>query len=158
MTDIVIVRTDDLPPNCVTHLVTESTQAGFRFVCRLVEEWHSGSNQFRLPGEALFLALADEKVVGVCGLNIDPYTKKPGIGRVRRLYVLSAFRGRGIGRRLVEEVIMAARGTFRSLRLRTETAEASRLFSALGFQECAGLPACTHIKELAEETGSDGYP
>jgi hypothetical protein len=37
------------------------------------------------PGEALFVARVGERVVGVCGLNVDPYTAEPRVGRVRHL-------------------------------------------------------------------------
>jgi GNAT superfamily N-acetyltransferase len=148
MTDIAIVRIDELSPHRIAELVAESEQAGFRFVRRLVEEWRSGSNRFARPGEALFVAMSGERVVGVCGLNVDPYVTSGSVGRVRRLYMLSAFRRRGVGRRLVREVIAASRSSFQSLRLRTETAEASRLYTALGFQECVNVPDCTHVMEV----------
>jgi GNAT superfamily N-acetyltransferase len=148
MSHIAIVRIRDLSPDRFAELLAESEQAGFRFVRRLVEEWQSGSNRFARPGEALFAAVSDGRVVGICGLNVDPYASCPSVGRVRRLYVLSAFRRQGVGRRLVQEVIAACSGCFRSLRLRTETAEASRLYSALGFQECVSVPDCTHVMEL----------
>jgi len=147
MADIAIVRIDVLSPHLFAELVEEREQAGFRFVRRLVEDWQSGSNRFALPGEALFVALSGEQVVGVCGLNIDPYSVVAAVGRVRRLYVLSAFRRQGVGRRLVQAVVAASQGSFYSLRLRTETAEASRFYAALGFQECVGVPDCTHVLE-----------
>jgi GNAT superfamily N-acetyltransferase len=145
---IAIHPISDLSPERFAELVTESEHAGFRFVRRLVEEWQSGSNRFALPGEVLFAAMSGERIVGVCGLNIDPYASSASVGRIRRLYVLSAFRHQGIGRRLVQNVVAASRGVFRSLRLRTETAEASRLYLALGFQECAKVPDCTHVMEV----------
>src|SRR5262249_36726594 len=148
MPHIAIVRIRGLLPHRFAELLAESEQAGFRFVRRLVEEWQSGSNRFARPGEALFAAVSEGRIVGVCRLNVDPYASCASGGRVRRLYVLSAFRRRGVGRRLVQEVIAASRGAFRSLRLRTETAEASRLYSALGFQECVSVPDCTHVMEL----------
>jgi GNAT superfamily N-acetyltransferase len=147
--DVGVSRLVALPSDSLAELVTESEEEDFRFVRRLVEEWEEGKNRFGQPCEALLAALCGARVVGVCGLNRDPYASSPSIGRVRRLYVLPAYRRSGIGRRLVEAVITAARGVFTSLRLRTETAEAARLYTDLGFQECAGVPECTHVLELA---------
>ena len=129
-------------------LVADSEQAGLRFVRRLVEEWASGANRFDRVGEELFGAWVDGRVVGVCGLNVDPYTAEEGVGRVRHLYVLSAFRRRGVGRRLIAAVIEAARGRFGELRLRTGNPEAARLYEAIGFQPSGRAADCTHIMEL----------
>jgi GNAT superfamily N-acetyltransferase len=130
-------------------LLAESEQAGLRLVRRLVEEWASGANRFDRPGEKLFGAWVDGRVVGVCGLNVDAYTAEERVGRVRHLYVLSAFRRRGVGRRLIEEVIEAARGPFgqRSTAHRESRggpAVRSDRLSAVG-----RAADCTHIMELA---------
>jgi GNAT superfamily N-acetyltransferase len=94
-------------------------------------------------------------VVGVCGLNVDPYAAEAHAGRVRRLYVLSAFRQLGVGRRLVMAVIEAARGRFDTLRLRTGNPAAVRLYEALGFRAAGGGAAdCTHVMALAAERPS----
>jgi GNAT superfamily N-acetyltransferase len=145
---LAIVPLADLPPDRLAGLVTESEQGGLRFLRRLVEEWDSGSNRFNRPHEALFAANLDGRVVGVCGLNCDPYTQEARIGRVRHLYVLAPHRRTGIGRRLVEEVIAAATGPFNVLRVRTESGEASRFYEALGFRACVELPATTHALDL----------
>ena len=140
-------RLSELPPDGFRELMLESERAGLRLVRRLVTEWEDGSNQFARPGEVLFAAVCDERIVGVCGLNVDPYASNEDVGRVRHLYVLSEFRRQGIGRKLVEEVIAAARGRFRVLRLRTDNADAARLYERLGFQAC-DEQHCTHILDL----------
>lgn len=95
------------------------------------------------------MARRGDDVVGVCGLNVDPYSHDPAVGRVRRLYVMEACRHAGVGRRLVEGVMNAAAGHFRRLRVRTENPRAGRLFERLGFVPTAGEPDCTHAMELA---------
>ena len=134
-------------------LLAESEQAGLRLVRRLVDEWASGANRFDRPGERLFGAWVDGQVVGVCGLNVDPYAAEDRVGRVRHLYVLSAFRRRGVGRRLIAEVIEAARGPFGALRLRTANPEAARVYEAIGFRPSGQTADCTHIMELASAPG-----
>jgi GNAT superfamily N-acetyltransferase len=141
-------RLHELPPDGLADLVAESERLGFRFVRRLRDEWAAGVNRFDRPGEALFAASLDGRVVGVCGLNADPYASDPRVGRVRHLYVLVAYRRAGIGRRLVAEVVTAARGTFDRLRLRTDDPDAARFYERLGFRPRAGLEHCTHALEL----------
>jgi GNAT superfamily N-acetyltransferase len=144
-----IERLRDLPLDALTPLVDESERAGATFVRRLVDEWRSGANRFDRPGEALFGLRIEGRLIGVCGLNVDPYTDAARVGRVRHLYVLQAFRGHGAGRRLVREVIDAARPAFDVLRLRTSNPAAARLYEAMGFRPTAGSAEhATHVMPL----------
>jgi GNAT superfamily N-acetyltransferase len=129
-------------------LLADSEHAGLRLVRRLVDDWASGQNRFDRPGEALFAALTAGRMVGVCGLNVDPYCAAPRVGRVRHLYVLSSHRRLGVGRHLVRAVIAAARDPFDTLRLRTGNPAAARLYESLGFLPSVGDADCTHILEL----------
>jgi GNAT superfamily N-acetyltransferase len=135
-------------PEGVLALLADDERAGTRSVRRLVDEWASGTNRFNRPGEVLFGGWVGEQLVGVCGLNVDPYAGEERIGRVRRMYVLIAHRRCGIGRRLVMEVIAAARGRFDSLRLRTVNPEAARLYEAIGFRRSVGAAHYTHAMTL----------
>jgi GNAT superfamily N-acetyltransferase len=136
-------------PAALEPWVADGEAAGSGIVRRLVDEWTSGVNRFDGPGEALFGASVGGRLVGVCGLNVDPYAAHARTGRVRHLYVLSPFRGRGVGRALVTAVIEAARGRFDSLRLRTGNPVAARLYESLGFHASNGLPHATHIMAFA---------
>src|SRR4051812_2163930 len=98
MNRCVLQRITDLRPDSLAELVAESERSDFRFVRKLMDDWISGINRFDKPGEALFTVTVDSRVVAVGGLNQDRYVGVPGIGRVRRLYVLEAFRRRGVGR------------------------------------------------------------
>src|SRR5262249_19241348 len=118
--------------------------------------WASGANRFDRPGEALLGARIDGQLVGVCGLNVDPYAADDRIGRVRHLYVLVSCRRLGIGRRLVEDVIAGARDRFDALRLSPTNPPAARLYEALGFRRaeraaCSALSdtRCTHVMRLS---------
>jgi GNAT superfamily N-acetyltransferase len=146
--DEVIILVNELSRDRLSVLLTESEALGYRFLRRLIEEWERGVNRFSRPGEALFAAESGGQIVGVCGLNVDPYLDDPRVGRVRNVYVLAECRGRGIGRRLVERAVAAARGHFDRLRLRGEEAGPARLYESIGFRPCAGIPNCTHILEL----------
>ena len=146
---VVIERLDELPPEGVGPLVSESEQAGLGFVRRLAEEWASGRNRFDRPGEALFAATLDGRMIGVCGLNIDPYAPGPKVGRVRHLYVLVRHRHLGVGRQLVGEVIRVARDSFEKLRLRTNNPAAARLYERMGFRRSDGAADCTHLMDFS---------
>jgi GNAT superfamily N-acetyltransferase len=146
--EVTIARLFDLPADAIAPLVVESEREGWRFVHKLADEWATGVNRFDRPGEALLAAWGNGRLVGVCGLNIDPYARGPAIGRVRRLYVLAAFRGRGVGRLLVQAVLQSAPKWFRSLRVRTENATAGRLYERLGFTPAIGASDCTHTLVL----------
>jgi len=143
-----IERLTEVSPGLFDALVVESESAGYRLVRRLVDEWAGGENRFDRPGEVLFAAWMDGRLIGACGLNVDPYTKADGVGRVRHLYVLSAYRRLGVGRQLVGRVVDAARGRFGRLRLSTRNPEAARLYERMGFARSVGTPDHTHVLEL----------
>jgi GNAT superfamily N-acetyltransferase len=153
VTDISIIRLDRLPTDRLVELVTESQATGWSHMRRLVEDWDSGQNRFDGPGEALFAAVTGSRVMGVCGLNADPYTGTPGVGRVRRLYVLAAFRRSGVGRQLVRAVVGTSYSHFHLLRLRTEREAAARFYESLGFQPCIDVPDCTHTLPVGGREG-----
>lgn len=143
-----VERLAQSPADCLGALIAESEAGGLRLVRRLIDEWTSGANRFDRPGEALFVARIAGEIVGVCGLNLDPYAAAPTIGRVRHLYVLLAHRRRGIGRRLMGEVVAAARGRFDRLHLRTRNPAAASLYERLGFRRRDDVPDCTHVLDL----------
>lgn len=68
------------------------------FLRRLSDEWKSGANRFEQVGEILLGAKCNERLIGVCGLNVDPYVRSPGVGRLRHLYVSPHTRQAGLGR------------------------------------------------------------
>jgi len=139
VTPAIIERVTGPPAGALDDLLAESEREGSRFVRRLFDEWTAGTNRFDRPGEALFAARLGDRLIGVCGLNIDPYAAAPNVGRVRRLYVLTAYRRLGAARHLVLAVLEAARGRFDVLRLRYES---------LGFRPNAETADSTHVLEL----------
>ena len=128
--------------------LSESAAAeGFHFVKRAHDAWRRGGNRFDRPGEGFFVALAIDEVVGMCGLNIDPYLDGPSVGRLRHLYVAPEARRRGVGRRLVMACLDLANGHFLRVRLRTFEADAIRLYESMGFRRI-DEPDATHTLEL----------
>lgn len=145
---IIIERLSDVHPEQLAVLIADSERVGQRFVRRLADEWASGINRFDRPGEMLFAAWRERELVGVGGLNVDPYAATPRVGRVRHLYVLSTARRLGIGQQIVERIIEAARGSFDSLRLRTGNPDAAGLYERLGFRRRDDVADSTHVMEM----------
>ncbi|WP_426530390.1 GNAT family N-acetyltransferase [Bradyrhizobium sp. McL0615] len=132
MNRIEITRLHELP-SVIEPLRTDAARQGFRFVERLVSDWTSGANTFGQPGERILGAFTDAMLVGVGGLNRDPYAADPAVGRIRHLYVRSDHRRSGIGRAMVDHLLNEARLTFSQVRLRTDTEEAARFYLRCGF-------------------------
>jgi GNAT superfamily N-acetyltransferase len=145
---IIVATLATSPSELLAPLLAESEAGGRGLVRRLVDEWASGVTRFDRPGEALFVARLGDPVVGVCGLSIDPYGATARVARVRHLYVLCAHRRRGVGYRLMLEVIAAARRGFDVLRLRTNNPVAAALYEQLGFRRRDDVADCTHVLEL----------
>ena len=120
-------------PPPIDAMVAESESEGFAFLRRLVVDWKSGANRFDLRGETFFLAIENKNVIGVGGLNIDPYANDAQVGRLRHIYVSNSHRRRAIGRGLVTRLLEVAKVEFCEVRLRTDTVEGDRFYSSLGF-------------------------
>ena len=114
-------------------LIVEGADGDGRFLARLKDEWKDGLCRFDGSGEFLLGAFDAEPLVGVGGITADPYQPAEGLARLRHLYVSKRWRGRGIGRALVLELVSGARANFAVLRLRTQAPAAARLYESLGF-------------------------
>ena len=148
------VSLTELPAEHIGPLLAASEAEGFAFVRRVVREWESGANRFTRGGEALLGVFVDGRLVAICGLSWDPYQSESTVGRLRNLYVLPAYRGRGIGTALARRIIELARASFRMLRLRAANPKAAALYEHLGFAAAADLDNCTHVIRF----GHDGAP
>jgi ribosomal protein S18 acetylase RimI-like enzyme len=101
------------------------------------EELATLPGKYAPPEGGLWLARVGGGLAGVVGLRpLDP-----GICELKRLWVRPAFRGHGLGRRLTQTAIDAARKAgYRTLRLDTiggQMQEARALYDSLGFRETA---------------------
>ena len=92
------------------------------------------SDDLAPPNGIFLIARQDDIVLGCAGLRLLP----DGVAEMRRLFVTSAARGRGLGSQLMGELEHLARTHGRSvLRLDTrhDLVEARRLYAALGYDE-----------------------
>ncbi|SDN02808.1 Diadenosine tetraphosphate (Ap4A) hydrolase [Paenibacillus sp. yr247] len=136
-----------LIPEELSELLTESAEEGFRHIHRLINDYIAGINKFNNEGEALFECRVNNRVIGICGLNQDPYFGE-GIGRVRRLYIMKEFRRHGIGRKMTEAVINKAKKHYRKLLLKTDNPVAGEFYKTLGFEEIMNEEKMTHCLVL----------
>jgi len=117
---------------------------------RLVNDFEAGTNKFDQDGEALFIACKNDEIIGICGLNRDPYSNSQEIGRVRRLYVSTKVRRFGIGRMLVDAVVEEAKTHYRTLVLRTNNPIADIFYRSIGFSRQLDSENATHFFRLKD--------
>jgi len=102
------------------------------------EELATLPGEYASPRGALLLARVDGEVAGCCGLRPLDTADYPNASEMKRLYVRKAFRGFGLGRRLAEAVLDAARQAgYACVLLDTlDDMEAARaLYEDLGFED-----------------------
>jgi GNAT superfamily N-acetyltransferase len=128
-------------------LRTEASGEGFQFLDRLIGDWETGANRFDQPGECLLGAWSEAELVGVAGLNRDPYIEGSRIGRIRHLYVRRSARRSGVGSALLQRLLNDASSTFDLVRVRTDTCEAAAFYLRHGFLPVADEFA-SHVKSL----------
>lgn len=128
-----IERINKLPID-VDDLVQQSEEEGFNFIRRLQTEWNNNLNRFDRFGEFLLAAYSVEKIIGICGVNVDPYTSKQGVARLRHLYVSPAYRSNDVGSDMVKHCLDNVPGNFKMIRLRVPTPETGRFYEKLGFK------------------------
>ena len=146
----VSIRPIRLPLAEFAPLQEDADRDGAAFIERLVAEWATGANRFDRPGERLLGAFTGETLVGIGGLNRDPYGSEEGTGRLRHLYVMTACRGRGIGSMLVDRLLVGSERHFARIRLRSR--DAGRFYLRHGFQQTAE-PNATHVRRLPPAEG-----
>lgn len=109
---------------------------------------------YAAPAGALLLALVDGAPAGCCALRPAPNTDHPDACEMKRLYVRPAFRGFGLGRLLVDRILMLGQmGGYATMLLDTlSDMEAARaLYQEAGFVEIAPyyhnpLPGAHYLK------------
>lgn len=143
-----LVRLNDLPLDDLQPLLHESQSEGFEFVGRLLDDYVNHRNRFAALGETLLGIYDGQQLIAIGGLNRDPYQPDGDTGRVRHVYVLTAYRRQGVGQLLMKEIITVARQEFSRVTLRTMTAPAARFYEALGFQPTTTIDGATHVLDL----------
>ncbi|WP_342755240.1 GNAT family N-acetyltransferase [Pantoea sp. MBD-2R] len=135
----------NLTPNSpgFVELRSQSMAEGFNMLRRLEENWLSGDNRFDRPGEKLIGAYVDGLIVGVCGLNIDPFTQATGTGRLRHFYVDTGWRNRRVGSGLLSEILKDAGRWFDFINTNAPSS-AFTFYERAGFVALSGMDKVTH--------------
>ncbi len=94
------------------YLVQESKEEGFNFLKKLINEYENKLNTFNKTGECLYGIFQGEKLIGIGGLNEDPYTENNKIGRLRRFYISKDYRRIGLGKSLLNKLLSHAEKEF----------------------------------------------
>ena len=142
-----LIEFTDANFHMVHNLVDESKVEGFDFIKRTIDDWHSRTNNFSQPGEKLWGLVAGTELIGIGGLNRDPYTKDFNAGRVRHLYIRQTYRRMGYATWLMNAIFSQAKQQFTMLRLFTDNPAASEFYEKLGFQKTTG-DKVSHILTL----------
>ena len=140
-----LLRIEEITPEepGVIALQAESVAQNFNMLRRLEENWQRGENRFNAPGEKLLGAFMGGRLVGVCGLNRDPFSLHPRAGRIRHLYISEAWRGQQVGLALLTAVMASADTWFNFLNTNAPQT-AFRFYEKAGFQPVSDENGVTH--------------
>ena len=142
MPPLLIAATTPDDPGFIA-LRSESLAQHFNMLRRLAENWQSGKNRFSAPGEKLLGAFVGGQLVGICGLNVDPFSPQLRAGRIRHLYISDAFRRQNIGQQLLVAVITHS-GTWFDFLNTHAPPSAWPFYESLGFRPVYDEPRVTH--------------
>jgi GNAT superfamily N-acetyltransferase len=148
MPEFTILRLQTLSADDMRPMLEESAVQGFGFVKTLVDEFESGKNRFDTQGAALFGIYETDRLIGVGGVQRDPYLNRADVGRIRHVYVLGEYRRHGVGKRLLDALIQHAGEHYTLLTLRTPTTAAAAFYEAIGFSRETVIPEASHSLKL----------
>lgn len=130
-----------------TPLVEEARKEGFLFLDRLLMSVKASARPFTATSEAFLGAYINAELIAVGGISRDPYGATTSTGRLRHLYVRRRWRGRDVGRNLIDALIVHSKAHFRAIRLWTDTDSASAFYDSIGFCR-TNEPNATHRFEF----------
>ncbi|MGZ7149094.1 GNAT family N-acetyltransferase [Bacillus sp. BC08] len=150
MKDIRIQQIEDLMIYKHDYLVQESKEEGFNFLEKLISEYENKINTFNKTGECLYGIFQGEKLIGIGGLNEDPYTENNKIGRLRRFYISKDYRRIRLGNLLLNRLLSHAEKYFKVVVLHTDTKQGGAFYTANGFVKGEFYKGSSHYKVLYE--------
>ncbi|TNO98085.1 GNAT family N-acetyltransferase [Bacillus sp. CD3-1a] len=148
MKDMHIQQIENLMKYEFKYLVQESKEEGFKFLQKLINEYENELNTFNKSGECLYGIFQGEKLIGIGGLNADPYTENNKIGRLRRFYIAKDYRRIGLGKLLLNKLLSHAEKYFKVVVLHTDTKQGDVFYTANGFVKREVYKRSSHYKVL----------
>lgn len=146
--DMHIQQIENLMKYEFKYLVQESKEEGFKFLKKLINEYENELNTFNKSGECLYGIFQGEKLIGIGGLNADPYTENNKIGRLRRFYIAKDYRRIGLGKLLLNKLLSHAKKYFKVVVLHTDTKQGDVFYTANGFVKREVYKGSSHYKIL----------
>lgn len=147
--DSKVEKIDDLNTIDISNLVEESESEGYRFLTRLVEEYKNGTNTFDKPGEVLFsIRNEKEEVVAIGGVNQSDFADEMTEARLQRFYVLDEARRKGVGSKLLQEIVDHSKNLFKKISVRTESSKADVFYRSNGFEFDDSSTETTHVMKF----------
>ena len=134
-----------LPKEMCT-LAAAAKADGHRNIETLVREFESGENRFGNCGEGLFLAYDAGILIGIGGVNVDPFESPLRVARVRRLFVALDTRRRGVATALMQHIEDLARVHFARIQLFTDSEVAGRFYVSRGYAPVYNRVKVSHEK------------
>ncbi|WP_239254684.1 GNAT family N-acetyltransferase [Listeria ilorinensis] len=122
-------------------LLQDSIDDQYSFLQRLLDEYMDGRNRFDQVNEILLGVEDGAQLIGIGGLNQDPYNE--GVIRLRHLYVMRKYRKNGLGKLLVNELLEKA--SARIVTLRTANQEGAHFYEHLGFKKSNSFEETSHV-------------
>ncbi|KAA0766667.1 GNAT family N-acetyltransferase [Bacillus sp. SH5-2] len=150
MKDIYIQQIEDLMIYEYDYLVQESKDEGFNFLLKLISEYKNEINKFNKTGECLYGVFQEGMLIGIGGLNQDPYTEDNKISRLRRFYISKDYRRTGLGNLLLNRLLSHAEKYFQTVVLHTDTKQGNAFYMANGFVRGNMYKGSSHYKLLQE--------
>ena len=123
-------------------------EEGFNFLIKLINEYESKRNTFSKTGECLYGIFRGDTLIGIGGLNQDPYTKVNKIGRLRRFYISKDYRRIGLGKLLLKKLLRHAEKYFHVVVLHSDTKQGDEFYSANGFVKIGNYKGSSHLIRL----------
>ncbi|MRR42303.1 GNAT family N-acetyltransferase [Bacillus anthracis] len=148
MKDIHIQQIEDLMIYESDYLVQERKDEGFYFLIKIISEYEKKINTCNKTGECLYGIFQGEKLIGIGGLNADPYTENNKIGRLRRFYIAKDYRRIGLGKLLLNKLLSHAEKYFKVVVLHTDTKQGDVFYTANGFVKREVYKRSSHYKVL----------
>ncbi|GAB6529351.1 GNAT family N-acetyltransferase [Bacillus cereus] len=148
MKDMHIQQIENLMKYEFKYLVQESKEEGFKFLKKLINEYENELNTFNKSGECLYGIFQGEKLIGIGGLNADPYTENNKIGRLRRFYIAKDYRRIGLGKLLLNKLLSHTEKYFKVVVLHTDTKQGDVFYTANGFVKREVYKRSSHYKVL----------
>ena len=133
--DYKIKEINDSNISALEDLSLDAIADGHHAVEKAIKEWKDGTNSFSRNGEELWGIFLGEKCIGIGGVMQDPFIDDTTVGRVRRVYISTKYRGQGLSKVLLRLVIEKAKENFKTLRLSTHNPVAAHLYESFNFEK-----------------------